>query len=303
MERPTGAGALGPRLIGRLTAELILRSPQYMSCVKMYELDLRGNKIGAIENLGATENQFDSIDLSDNAVVKLEGFPKLPRLQQLLLHNNRLSRVGKNLHESVPNLQILVLTNNRLTNLQDLDNLASLPKLAMLSLLGNPVVTKPNYRLYIISKLKQLRILDFRKVKQKERVAAAKLFPSEADAAQHGANTFDPNEGLQGVTEGLQQLEAPIESDSDDEADEAAAAAAAAAATATQKAVSAPTHDQLVAVKAAIANAQTLEEITRLEAALKSGMVPSQVLIASGFANGSAAQEAPPSAASAMEVG
>lgn len=36
------AGALGPRLAGRLTAELILRSPQYMSCIKLYHLDLRG---------------------------------------------------------------------------------------------------------------------------------------------------------------------------------------------------------------------------------------------------------------------
>jgi hypothetical protein len=36
------AGSLGPRLAGRLTAELILRSPQYMNCVKDYEIDLRG---------------------------------------------------------------------------------------------------------------------------------------------------------------------------------------------------------------------------------------------------------------------
>lgn len=80
MEGRAGAGALGPRLAGRLTAELILRSPQYMSCVKDYEIDLRGmlwlasevnlkqmelqsakitcdagHKLSAIENLGATE--------------------------------------------------------------------------------------------------------------------------------------------------------------------------------------------------------------------------------------------------------
>lgn len=46
---------LGPRVIGRLTPELILRSPQYMNCVNQYELDLRGSKITTIENLGATE--------------------------------------------------------------------------------------------------------------------------------------------------------------------------------------------------------------------------------------------------------
>lgn len=36
------AGSLGPRLAGRLTAELINRSPQYMNCVRNYEIDLRG---------------------------------------------------------------------------------------------------------------------------------------------------------------------------------------------------------------------------------------------------------------------
>ena len=55
LEQRPAAGSLGPRLAGRLTAELILRSRQYMSCVKQYEIDLRGNKIAAIENLGATE--------------------------------------------------------------------------------------------------------------------------------------------------------------------------------------------------------------------------------------------------------
>ena len=113
-----------------------MRSPQYMSALKQYEIDLRGafralddlaqharislsfqgsiqgsvhaalsnlgintlcagNKIAVIENLGTTENQFDSIDLSDNAVVRLEGFPRLLRLKQLLLNNNRIARINK----------------------------------------------------------------------------------------------------------------------------------------------------------------------------------------------------------------
>jgi Leucine-rich repeat len=43
------------------------------------------------------QNQFDCIDLTDNAVVRLEGFPKLPRLKHLLLSNNRVMRIAKNL--------------------------------------------------------------------------------------------------------------------------------------------------------------------------------------------------------------
>jgi Leucine-rich repeat (LRR) protein len=43
------------------------------------------------------QNQFDSIDLSDNGVGKLEGFPKLPRLKVLLLSNNRISKIARQL--------------------------------------------------------------------------------------------------------------------------------------------------------------------------------------------------------------
>jgi hypothetical protein len=37
----------------RLTAELVASSPQFMNPLKERELDLRGNSIPAIENLGA----------------------------------------------------------------------------------------------------------------------------------------------------------------------------------------------------------------------------------------------------------
>jgi len=66
-------------------------------------------------------------------------------------------------------LHSLILTNNRLVNLAEIDPLASLPKLQFLSLLDNNVTKKPNYRLYVIHKLKSLRVLDFKKVRQKVR--------------------------------------------------------------------------------------------------------------------------------------
>jgi len=236
-------------LAGRLTAELILRSPQYMNCCKDYEIDLRGNKIAEIENLGATENQFDSIDLTDNAIVRLEGFPALKRLKQLLLSNNRITRIGKNLEKAIPNLEILVLSNNRITNLSDLDPLATLPKLKNLSLLENAVTKKPDYRLYVISRLKQLKVLDFRKVKEKERAAAlAKYGNVAADS-----NTFEPGEGI------------PEAAHPDEEAAEEEE---------TGKKTG-PTPEQLMAIQAAIANAQTLEEVTMLEEALATGVMPS----------------------------
>lgn len=49
-----------------------------------------GYKIPQIENMGATLDQFDTIDFSDNDIRKLDGFPLLKRLKCLLLNNNRI---------------------------------------------------------------------------------------------------------------------------------------------------------------------------------------------------------------------
>ena len=37
------------------------------------------------------QNQFDCIDMSGNNIIRLEGFPKLPRLKMLLCCSNRIS--------------------------------------------------------------------------------------------------------------------------------------------------------------------------------------------------------------------
>lgn len=230
-----------------------------MNCCKDYELDLRGNKVSAIENMGATQNQFDSIDLSDNAIVKLEGFPKLPRLKTLLLNNNRIARISAGLEESIPNVQWLVLTSNKLSHLVDLSPLGSLSKLQYLTLLDNPVTKKPNYRLYVVSRCPQLKVLDFRKIKQKEREAAKQLFGERGEHVAEGkAATFEPDEEL------------------------AQAEAKAVPAPAPEPVVrKGPTPEQVTAIKAAIANASTLEEVQRLEAALRGGHMPSQIQVAS----------------------
>ncbi|KAL6584614.1 hypothetical protein OROMI_003903 [Orobanche minor] len=237
----------------RLTVDLIWKSPHFFNAIRERELDLRGNKIAVIENVGATEDQFDTIDLSDNEIVKLENFPYLNRLGTLLLNNNRITRINPNLGEFLPKLHTLVLTNNRLTNLVEIDPLTSLPKLQFLSLLDNNITKKPNYRLYVIHKLKSLRVLDFRKVKQKERVEAKTLFASEEVAEEikrESAKTFVPGD---------------IPSTQDLAKEEQ-----------TAKPV-APTPQQILAIKAAIVNSQTLEEVARLEQALKSGQLPADL--------------------------
>ena len=94
------------------------------------ELVLRGLKIPAIRNLGVTQDQFDSIDLSDNDIQILGNFPKQSRLTSIQLNDNRISSVeGGSIAESLPNLTRLILTGNEIARLEDLDELAQLTSL------------------------------------------------------------------------------------------------------------------------------------------------------------------------------
>jgi U2 small nuclear ribonucleoprotein A' len=92
--------------MGRLTPEVIESASQYLNPVGQYEICLRGkmndiiiennlkyldSKIPVIENLGATLNQFDTIDFTNNDLRKLDGFPFLPKLKTLYLANNHIT--------------------------------------------------------------------------------------------------------------------------------------------------------------------------------------------------------------------
>eukprot|EP00761_Pharyngomonas_kirbyi_P009434 gb/GECH01009450.1/.p1 GENE.gb/GECH01009450.1/~~gb/GECH01009450.1/.p1 ORF type:complete len:250 (+),score=70.63 gb/GECH01009450.1/:1-750(+) len=180
----------------RISEELIQYSPQFMNPCLEREIDLRGNKIPTIENMGATLDQFDVIDLSDNEIRKIGNFPLMRRLSCLLLNNNRVSKFAKHLGESLPNLRHLILTNNYIRELNDIDPLANLPQLETLSLMDNMVSRKENYRFYTIAKLPKLRVLDFKKIKQQERQMAESMFGKGGDKAQEDvqANTFVPGE-------------------------------------------------------------------------------------------------------------
>ncbi|CAL9701302.1 unnamed protein product [Knipowitschia caucasica] len=228
----------------KLTAELIEQAAQFTNPVRDRELDLRGYKIPVLENLGATLDQFDTIDFSDNEVRKVDGFPLLRRLKSLLLNNNRICRLGENLEQSLPALRELVLTNNNIQELGDLDPLATIKTLSLLSLLRNPVTNKKHYRLYVINKLPQIRVLDFQKVKLKERQEAEKMFKGKRGAQLakdigKKTKTFTPGVGAQ-----------------------------------QDKKRTGPSQADVEAIKKAIANASSLAEVERLKGMLQAGQIP-----------------------------
>ncbi|XP_076056443.1 small nuclear ribonucleoprotein polypeptide A'-like U2A isoform X2 [Oratosquilla oratoria] len=228
----------------KLTPELIQQSVQYINPVRDRELVLRGYKIPVIENLGATLDQFDTIDFSENDIRKLDGFPLLKRLKTLLMNNNRIVRIAEDLAETIPALECLYLTNNLVQELGDLDHLAPLRHLEHLSLLGNPVTTREHYRLYVVHKLPQVRVLDFRRVRQRERDLARKLFKSKAGREMQKeikkARTFVPGSGIAEARPVVSQMSA---------------------------------EDQ-AAIRQAITNARSMDEVERLQHMLRTGSVP-----------------------------
>jgi U2 small nuclear ribonucleoprotein A' len=102
----------------------------------------------------------------------------------LLLSNNRISKVDSTFAEMAPKLESIILTNNKITNFSEIDNLATCKSLLRLSLVGNLVTNLPNYRMYVVFKIPSLRVLDFQKVGQKEKIAAKKMFSEGVGSKQ-----------------------------------------------------------------------------------------------------------------------
>mmetsp|Transcript_23591 Transcript_23591/g.41815 ORF Transcript_23591/g.41815 Transcript_23591/m.41815 type:complete len:175 (-) Transcript_23591:803-1327(-) len=165
----------------RITVELVQKSPQYMNPLQERELNLRGLKIPLIENLGATLDQFDSIDLTNNELTLLEETAPLRRLTTFLLSHNQISRILPSFAKNLPRMENLVLTYNRISSLKEIDNLVAFQYLKRLSLIGNLVTKLPDYRLYVIHKLPNLHFLDFQRVCLAERQAAARLFDEDGN--------------------------------------------------------------------------------------------------------------------------
>lgn len=240
----------------RITADLVDEAAQFTNACGDREVDLRDNKIQVIENMGVTRDLFDTFDLSNNDIRELDGFPLLKSLRTIIINNNRIVRVGDNLAESCPNLSELVLINNNLSDYREIKKLSTLKALTHISLLKNPISKTPHYRKFLIHHNTKLRVIDFERVKQKERQEAAALFSGEAGEAL------------------LKSLLKSTRSDQKSIAGESASTNGTAA---VQNAMNAHTAAQTKAIKDAIASAKTLDEVKKIERDLLAGKMPNEV--------------------------
>jgi len=232
----------------RLTSDLILRSAVFINTVNEREIDLRGNKLQIIENLGATQDEYEAIDLSDNQITSLSNFPLLKRLRTVFINNNLVSNVGAGIGKALPNLEVLTVTNNELATLSDIAAITELAKLTHLSLLHNPVTAVPHYRDFLIHKMPTLEVLDFIKIKRKERYKAGVFFTQTEEGKALLASV---QSGSGGAVAAVTQQGQTKRQKMDAEANEAA--------------------EQVKArIRNAIMKAESIDDLAKLQAALRS---------------------------------
>ncbi|KAL4938389.1 hypothetical protein BDV06DRAFT_57011 [Aspergillus oleicola] len=235
----------------RLTVELIQNSLSYINPLKDRELDLRGHKIPAIENLGIAKDQ-DAIDFTDNDISSLANFPFFPRLRVLLLARNRVRQIQSNIASSIPNLNTLVLTANNVAELADLDPLRGLTKLTHLICLENPVTRKDHYRLFLIWRIPSIRFLDYRKVKDAERKQASELFGTATEPTSLASQILGVKSRTFDVPSGGDADRPPAE----------------------KRLRVKLTDAERKRIETMIRGAKSLQEITRLERELNEGRIP-----------------------------
>ncbi|KAK0473277.1 leucine-rich repeat-domain-containing protein [Armillaria novae-zelandiae] len=240
----------------KLTPELLAQASSALNPCKERQLDLRGYKIPAIENLGITRDQHDSIDMTDNSVVTLGNFPLLKRLHTLLMSNNRVAAISPSIHLSIPHLTTLVLTNNNVAELGDLEPLKELKNLKYLSLLGNPVREKKWYREWLAWRIPGLRVLDFQRIRDKERKAGKSLFVTAENLPTALATTISSTVSNTQATKAALMMDEPRQ------------------AAPTIKAGRLMSKEDAEKVKAAIAKASSIDEIRKLERSLREGYMP-----------------------------
>ncbi|ODV97220.1 hypothetical protein PACTADRAFT_48969 [Pachysolen tannophilus NRRL Y-2460] len=160
----------------KLTPQLLLSAQSYLNPVGDRVIILRGLKINTIENFGVTNDSNETVDLTDNDIAILGNFPHLLRLKTILISKNRIDTIAENLNKSLPNLATLQLTSNYIKNFSQIEPLKNCINLQNLYLKDNPICDLEYYRLWIIWRIPSLKILDFEKIKDKERNLAKKLF-------------------------------------------------------------------------------------------------------------------------------
>lgn len=189
----------------RLTVDHIRRAPQFTNTMLQRELDLRGLCISVLDEhpFLQLQNDFDVINLCNNAITTLESFPvckpQLPaevrsssscarapssppmsRVNTIIAHRNKIQKVSvATCVRALPFLKFFVADKNNFSSVKDLLFLQYWKDLEVVSLLNNPVwrsnpenFTPQEIRALLCHMCPKLRLIDNQRVTSLDKAAA-----------------------------------------------------------------------------------------------------------------------------------
>lgn len=131
------------------------------------ELKLSGSQVASFRDLGQSARSLEVLWLSDCGLKDLDGVDNMVSLKELYASFNEIEDVSPlYMH---PSLEVLDLDNNKITSTGDIDFIASLKNLRVLSLRGNQISLYKHYRNIVCSRIPQLESLEDKSVRSKEK--------------------------------------------------------------------------------------------------------------------------------------
>lgn len=148
-------------------------------------LDLSYNTLTEIK--GLDNLQIQELNLEGNVIEEIANLEYLPRLSSLNISRNKIKSLSA--LEKCVHLMVLNCGNNLLEHLRQTVNLAELPLLTSLTMMGNPCCMKRLYRRRVLYRLQKLLKLDQSDVTAEELIESLDLY----DDAVNGVFEDDEN--------------------------------------------------------------------------------------------------------------
>jgi len=166
-----------------------------------------------LEWLGNVIFPSNLADLSFNSISSIEGLENLTKLSDLSLYNNSISVV-----EGLDNclkLQVLSLGENNIANLEHVSvtsphrlrsklqllYLRKFKELSVVNLIGNPVCSEFDYKLFLVGRLKKLVYLDRKLIEERTNEEAKSKYADHIKEHQEMEKENDKREMLVKVNE------------------------------------------------------------------------------------------------------
>ncbi|KAI1883617.1 hypothetical protein AGOR_G00233410 [Albula goreensis] len=194
----------------RIHLELRNRTP---SDVRELVLDNCRSNEGKIEGLTAEFVNLKFLSLINVGLMSVSNLPKLGKLKQLELSDNRISGGLDVLAEKLPNLTHLNLSGNKLKDISTLEPLKKLDNLKSLDLFNCEVTNLNDYRESVFKLLPQLTYLDGYDMEDRE------ASDSDGDVDGDGVD-YDEDEEGEDEEEDEDGEEEDFDDDDEDDDDE-----------------------------------------------------------------------------------